>query len=1149
MTDTPDAKLRFTTLALQRTLASEHVEISPVVLPAIVSYATEDRAAPELALALSELPSESRPATVARLLLPDSVRIEHVEVQVSRGELPGRLGRPFPITLTVAVVPEPRTDAPPSGHWVFVPVLDHAIFVTRKEDLATRLAAELAVLPTALDLDLDGWRRLITHAPSSLVPIDVELATTPLAEAKGKKSLADAERRRLAVITLDNAGRRYAPPDPPHPVVGRDELVADLGRALDHRSRRSVLLVGDEAAGKSALVAAWASANRQRLIYATSASELIAGASGLGQWQERVAAVLAAAETLDAVVYFDDFGALFADRPAEGGIDIGAAIRRHVVDARVRVVGELTPVALDRAERRDVSLIGAMQRLAVAPTDVPTTTAALHAWAHHWARTQPHRPQVLADTIPTAVDLARRYLPYRAFPGKAVRLLEELRVAHDHGRDASGKGAQLGRGELYAAFSWSTGIPIALLDDSKALARTDVIASLRKRMVGQDAAVARVADAVCVAKARLQPADKPLASLLFVGPSGVGKTELARSVAAYLFGAPDRMVRLDMSEYTDPWAAERLFGGDGDEGRLTAAVRSQPFGVVLLDEIEKAHPSVFDLLLQVLGEARLTDGRGRTTYFHNAIIVLTSNLGTRGARGALGLVRTETDDDRETRRYRDAVLGAFRPELINRLDQIVVFHALRPDEIARVADIAVSRLSERRGLTQSGVLLDVSPAALAALADGGFSADLGARALRRYLDGELIAPAARLLARAGSEGHGGTLTVRAADEPPVARAAGSRLGELTGAVTVALWRRASTTGRRLVRGALALGALRRETDREMGLPWATAARDRITELEATLAKAARKTDGKTALPGKEIARLSAEHARISERFAACSGGQQELRTAEELCLEALARDIDAVDLVDNAVHARHRFRRDLFWLLTARRPVRPGITMLVHSPDARAATVAWTQLALAAAAERGWRASVHLHVSIDSPGSAGASSAAEGRRGVSIDTAAGSSAWGPARDRAWALDHLARAAPPAALVRIGGAMSDVLFGLEQGLHRFVNLAGEPCHAWVQLLEPRYDIEDHEWPYVPGPPVPTAPHGLALREAALGGDDITVLGDELDVPWRELPRRLEEAAVVRVMRAQYSRELAEQLWAFESPLASVPKPSGSTGASR
>jgi ATP-dependent Clp protease ATP-binding subunit ClpC len=368
---------------------------------------------------------------------------------------------------------------------------------------------------------------------------------------------------------------------------------------------------------------------------------------------------------------------------------------------------------------------------------------------------------------------------------------------------------------------------------------------------------------------------------------------------------------------------------------------------------------VFDLLLQVLGEARLTDGRGRTTYFHNAIIILTSNLGTRSARGKLGISPDEDEVGREERRYRDAVLGAFRPELINRLDQIVVFHPLQPAEIARVAQIAVGRLAERRGFTQSGVILDISEQALAALAERGFSADLGARALRRHLDLNVMAPAARLLAKAGADGHGGTLTVRTPDEQ-VIRPPGSRIGEYAEAgVVVSLWRRASATGRRMVRSALALGGLRRDTDRELSLPMATAVRDRVGEIESTLATAI-KEEGVKKLAGAEIARLSGEHARLSARWTKCHGAQAELRTAEELCLEALARDIDALDLIDGAIAARDQFRRDLFWLLVALQPAQPGAMLLVHTPDARAAVGAWVSMVLAAAAHHGWRGSVHV---------------------------------------------------------------------------------------------------------------------------------------------------------------------------------------------
>jgi ATP-dependent Clp protease ATP-binding subunit ClpC len=1114
-----DPKLTFQTLALRRTLPSDYSELAPVTAPAVLAYGAEDRTTLELSLALSELPDEARPTTVARYLVPDGVRLEEIEVDVGRPELPGRLGRTRPITITVALVPEPRPEGHIAGHWVFVPVLQHACFVARNEDLAKRLSAELAVLPSALSLGLDGWRRLLTWTPTRLEPVNVELATTPLAEARSRKELAEAERKRQALATLDGAGARLERESSPPPLVGRDELLGELARLLGGQTRRSVLLVGEEAAGKSALVTAWAAAHPARLVWQTSASELVAGASGLGEWQARIAAVLAAAETLDAVLYFDDFGALFADRPAEGGVELGAAMRRHIVDGRVRVIGELTAVALDRAERRDVSLLGAMLRLGVPATDPATTVAACRAWAQHWARTQRFRPQIAADTIPIAVELARRYLPYRAFPGKAVRLLEELRVAHEAGRDAQGEGQLLGPPELFAAFSWATGIPVALLADDRPLAQSDVIAALRRRLIGQDAAVRRVADAISVAKARMQPADKPLATLLFVGPSGVGKTELARSVAAYLFGAPDRMVRLDMSEYTDPWAAERLFGGGGeDEGRLTAAVRSQPFGVVLLDEIEKAHPSVFDLLLQVLGEARLTDGRGRTTYFHNAIIVLTSNLGTRSARGTLGIAPAGNDDDREERRYRDAVLAAFRPELVNRLDQIVVFHPLTPAEIAKVADIAIERLAERRGFTQTGVLLDISPRALQQIAERGFSAELGARALRRYLDSAVLAPAARLLAKAGSEGHGGTLTVRASDET-IARPPGARLGEHAGDVAVSLWRRGASTGRRMIRSALSLGNLRRETDREMAHPTALVVRDKLGEITATLATASRKKKGKAKLSGQELARLSTEHARLDALLAACVAGQAELRTAEELCLDALARDIDAVDLIDGAILGRQKFRRDLFWLLTALRPIRPGAMLLVHSPDARAAVTAWVQMALSAAEHRGWRGTAQFW------GDAG-----PGWRWP----------WGPPHDRESAEKYLRGHAQTAALVRIWGTGADLLFGLEAGLHRFHGLAGEACHVWVDLLEPRAEVSDQEWNSIPGMPTMRPARGAPMREVTVTTDRTLVDGSELDVSWAELAPRLEEAAVARLLAALGEENGTDALWLWERPLQEVEK---------
>ncbi len=629
------------------------------------------------------------------------------------------------------MVPDPKTEGLAAGHWVFVPVLQHARFLDRKEELANRITAELRVLPAALTLDLDGWRRLMTWSKASLEPINVELATTPLAEAHGRKALAEAERRRQAVATLDGAGRRVLPPEPAPPLVGREELLGELTRLLDGRNRRSVLLVGDEAAGKSALASAWATTHPARMVWATSASELVAGASGLGEWQARVSAVLAAAETLDAILYFDDFGALFADLPAEGGIELGAAMRRHITDGRVRVVGELTAVALDRAERRrgrlsdsqesrslpsvwritgkrliagmsylgqweerclavlddarkrrgilwieDLHLFGRLGQsrqsessfadffrgpvrrgdLAVIAELTPAQFARLKRDAPglaealalvsvpaasavetsqlllHEIRALETRTQVeLHPFVPrTALELGRALFPWRARPGVAIEIVQ--RVAHDAATRQGEARKEIGPSDVLDYLARATGLSAKLISLDEPLDPAEVEAAFAARVIGQPDATRAATDVILRVRAGLSDPNRPVSVMLFTGPTGTGKTELATGIAEYLYGAGERLLRIDMGELSGPDAVARLIGDRWNlDGLLTSRVHAQPFCVVLLDEIEKAHPQALHLLLQLFDEGRLTDAKSEVASFASAVVIMTSNLGSRNA--------------------------------------------------------------------------------------------------------------------------------------------------------------------------------------------------------------------------------------------------------------------------------------------------------------------------------------------------------------------------------------------------------------------------------------------------------------------------------------------------------------------------------------
>jgi MoxR-like ATPase len=344
--------------------------------------------------------------------------------------------------------------------------------------------------------------------------------------------------------------------------------------------------------------------------------------------------------------------------------------------------------------------------------------------------------------LPAVLDLQRRHARGLAFPGKAALFLRRLAVKR--------RGADVSRTEVLEEFHAQSGLAVSFLDGRARLERAEVVEALSRQVVGQEAARRAAADVIAVARARLNDPERPLGSLLFLGPTGVGKTQCARALAAFLFGDADKLVRFDMNEFVSPESAARLVGTFANpEGLLTAAVRRQPFAVLLLDEIEKAHPDVFDLLLQVLGEGRLTDALGRTVDFGNTIIVLTSNLGVRQAQSRLGFGGDEGTDPSV---YTRAAERFFRPEFFNRLDRIVPFGRLGRTDVRQIARLLIQEVFLREGLLRRKCVLRVEESALERIVDRGFDPFLGARALKRAVERQLTQPVAATLAAGVVEG-------------------------------------------------------------------------------------------------------------------------------------------------------------------------------------------------------------------------------------------------------------------------------------------------------------------------------------------------------------------------------------------------------------
>lgn len=625
--------------------------------------------------------------------------------------------------------------------------------IKRGQQLKHRVTEVLSTIFRSYELEpehfvMDGWTDIIAMQVNVDIPSNLKIkkkdqSLAALIMGGSDKFSGEEELPK----TSTNLSKLY--PNQLQRCFHRQREIEDAESLLWSKQRRSFLVLGQSGVGKSALIHELAyrkESNRKikgqgrgfREFHILNPRLVIAGMSYVGQWQKRFIAILNTIVKRDHVLCITDLLDLFAvGQSRSSNVSMVSVLKPYLQRERIRFIAEASPEELRILKEKDRAFADLCQQIQLQPTDSEATLSISIRAIRSMEREQ--NCEVRPESMARVLELQKRFVRRRVFPGKAVSFLDRLtRRFQNHDNITADHVTQL--------FAEWSGLSRGFLDDKRRLTREAIVQSLAKRVIGQNEALNAIAETVLTTRAGLNNPNKPLGTFLFIGPTGVGKTEAAKAAASYLYGSQERLLRFDMNEYPDAFSVARLLGsGDRDnpEGLLTRRVRLRPFSVILFDEIEKAHPSVYDLLLQVLDEGHITDASGRMADFSNTIIILTSNLGVQRARGTSAM----TDDKAFIRGvYREEVDRFFRPEFVNRLDRIIPFDHLKREQIRKIARLVVEDVLGREGLRRRQVVLNLDAHILERVIELGTDEDLGARPLKRAVSKLIMEPLSLQLA-------------------------------------------------------------------------------------------------------------------------------------------------------------------------------------------------------------------------------------------------------------------------------------------------------------------------------------------------------------------------------------------------------------------